>query len=327
MRKSSAFPALWASAFLLPPSLVSAAEAVGPGSLTVVEDKQTIGLERAVGDLLVVDGRVAIEGVVRGDVYAVDSEIVLRPTGIVLGSITLTGGALHLSDGAVLPPLVELRGADFFGPDGERADPKAPVFVGQGATKVVLSPEPVSTSSVALIKAILPFARPVPSDGIEVRDLRGWSPGLGLELGKFVEDPPSLDIGGVSRVSLAHDAVRGSFQRAYRGARGRARVSGVHLARPEAASMLFDQIVGATKALPSGLSIGMNHGDGAHRFFESRGRYVMLWQRGAWLFAIESRLDTDRATAFQQKQFSDQLSRSLASGFSIDPNLQKGARR
>lgn len=326
MRKLSAFSALTVFA-VLAPSLAFAAEAVGPGALTVAGEKKTIELERAVGDLLVIDGRVAIEGVVRGDVYAVDSEVVLRPSGVILGSITLTGGALHLSAGAVLPPTVELRGAEFFGPDGERADPKAPVFVGQGATKVVLSAEPVSTSSVALIKAVLPFERPVPAAGVEVPDLRGWAPGLGLRLGKFVEDPPSMDIGGVSRVSLAHDAIRGAFQRSYRGARGRVRVSGVHLAKPEASAMLFGQIVDATRAVPTGLSIGMNHGEGAHRFFESRGRYVMLWQRGAWLFAIESRLDTDRATAFQQKQFSDQIARSLASGFSIDPNLQKGARR
>lgn len=303
----------------------SGALAAEPPYERIVGGDVEIAVDRALGDVLVIDGRIEIQGVVRGHLYAVDSEVVVRRTAVVLGSVTLTGGALHLEDGAVLPAKVDLYAAKLFGPRGEHADPKTPTVIAGGATTVALRATTVSTVSVALTKSILPFERVVPEDGRDIAQLRSWEPGLGLELGHFVEGAPELSIAGV-KLPLKRAGVAGSFQRGYHGARGRALVTGVDLVDDAEAVKLFDKIV-ATAATDTRLSIGTALGHGAHRYFQARGRQIMLWTRGTWVFAVETRLDGENTTPFQDKQFSDQITGSLALGLRPSASQPEGAQR
>ena len=324
-RTARGFSALLFSLTAISPAY--GAEDPTPPYLSIHGRSSLVPVDKAVGDLLVVDGRVEIRGVVRGHVYAVDSEVVVRSSAVVLKSITLTGGALHLSQGAVLPSAVDLYAAELFGPRGESAERGRAVKVAGGATLVTLRATKVSTVSVALMKSVLPFERFSPPDDMSVQELRGWHPGLGLETKRFIEDPKSVSIGGITKLSFVSDQVRGAFQRGYEGARGNARFTGVQLTDAKSAKALYDSIHAAGGPAKVRVSIETALGDGAHWFFEKRRRHVMLWQRGSWVFAVETRLDADKATLFQEKQFLDQVLRSLAHDLGSRTNLREGATR
>src|SRR5687768_811557 len=155
----------------------------------LIQQKQTIDIDQVVGDLLVVDGRVEIAGVVRGHVYAIDSEVAVTSSGVVLRPITVARGALHLSEGAVLPKSIELVEAEFFGPAGESVPKGGRLSLDRGATEVTVSNAKLSEASLSLMKSTLPFERFAPPNGMDIATLREWHPELGLKLEKFVESP------------------------------------------------------------------------------------------------------------------------------------------
>lgn len=313
--------------FILTAASPAFAEDPVPPYLAVHGRSAVVPVDKAVGDLLVVDGSVEIRGVVRGHVYAVDAEVVVRSSAVVLKSITLTRGALHLSEGAVLPSAVDLYAAKLFGPRGESANASKPVEVAGGGTLVTLRSTEVSTVSVSLMKSVLPFERFAPPDSMNVEALRGWHPGLGLETKRFIENPDALSIGGITKLTFVSNQVRGAFQRGYEGPRGNVRFTGIQLTDRASAKALWDSIHAAGKPAKVRVSIETALGDGAHWFFEKRRRHVMLWQRGSWVFAVETRLDAKKGTLFQEKQFLDQVLRSLALDLGSRTNLEEGARR
>ncbi|MCK6549042.1 hypothetical protein L6R52_24565, partial [Myxococcota bacterium] len=75
------------------------------------EGRASIGVDEEVGDLLVVGARAELAGVVRGHVYAVEAELVVRSTAVVLRSMTVVGGSVRIEDGAVLPEEIALADA------------------------------------------------------------------------------------------------------------------------------------------------------------------------------------------------------------------------
>jgi hypothetical protein len=293
----------------------------------LIRQKQRIDIDQVVGDLLVVDGRVEIAGVVRGHVYAIDSEVAVTSSGVVLRPIIMARGALHLSEGAVLPKSIELVEAEFFGPRGESLQPGGRILLDRGATEVTLASSKHSAASLSLMKSTLPFDRFTPPDGMDIATLREWHPELGLKLEKFVEDPKELMVGGITRLSFVSDKVAGAFQRGYRGARGSVLVTGVMLQDETAADELWTQIEGVRPHVKVSLSVKSDLGPGAHWFYRHRDRCSMLWQSGRWFIAVETRLDDKSASVFQQKQFHEQVLEALARSLASLSSLPQGVAR
>ena len=281
-----------------------------PRFVRVVDGAGGIAVDEAIGDLLVVDGEVEIQGVVRGHVYAVDGRVRLRSTAVVLGSIHATGGALHFESGAVLPPELRVAGTEVFGIEGP------PLFVGErrllngeaSSLEVLVAP---STVSVALTKRVLSFDRFSPAADQTVRELRGWHPGMGMDAKRFVENPSKMVIGGLTRLSFVSDKVQGSFQRGYRGTQGSVLFSGVHLKNVASARSLWDQVAAVESPSRVSMSVKSVLGDGAHWFFRRKNRYVLVWQNGPWLIAVETALASRSENQLAQTQFMDQVLRSL----------------
>jgi hypothetical protein len=293
----------------------------------LLNQKQTIDLDQVVGDLLVVDGRVEIAGVVRGHVYAIDSEVAVTSSGVVLRPIIMARGALHLSEGAVLPKSIELVETEFFGPRGESLSPGERLVLDRGATEVILSRTKHSAASMSLMKSTLPFDRFTPQEGMDIATLREWHPELGLKLEKFVEAPKELMVGGITKLSFVSDKVVGAFQRGYRGARGSVLLTGVMLQDEAAAEDLWAQIESVRPNVKVSLSVKSDLGPGAHWFFRHRGRCSMLWQAGRWFLAVETRLDDADASVLQQKQFHEQVLDALARSLSSLSSLPQGVAR
>jgi hypothetical protein len=289
----------------------------------VANGEQSIAIDQVVGDLLVVDGRVEIAGVVRGHVYAIDSEVAVRSSGVVLRPITLARGALHIEDGAVLPKTIDLLGSELFGPSGESV-PGSGKLVIQGATEVMASGPP-SAASLAIMKSTIPFDRFTPPADMEIADLRGWHPELGLELKKFIEAPTELLVGGVTKLSFVSDKVVTSFQRGYRGPRGSVLFTGVRLVDDDAASELWKQIETIRPRVDVSLSVRSDLGPGAHWFYRHKGRYCLLWQSGSYFLAVETRLEDGGASILQQKQFNEQVLDALRRSLEQLRSLPQGA--
>lgn len=315
---------------LLVGSLAISAPALGAaGSMRLVEERGVIAVDDEVEDALVVEGRLEVRGVVRGHLYAFDSDVFLRSTAVVLGSVTAIGGAIHLQEGAVLPASVDLEGAEYFGPNSGALRSGGSIRVASGATAVRLRPVSSSTLTSALMRAVLPFDRFAPPADLPVSALEGWSLGLGLEPTRPTEDTEaarsdgasrpeeSLVIGGIIRLRVVSDRVQGTLQRGFRGVRGDARVTAIRLSSPKSADELFHRIASTPLEGRPRVSIKSGLGEGQHWFFRSRGRYTMVWQKGPWLLAVESRLAgptraTDsEATIPQQQLFNQQVLESL----------------
>jgi hypothetical protein len=287
------------------------ASIAAPPYTVVRSSTGTVGVEEEVGDLLVVDGKVEVRGVVRGFIYAVGSEVIARSTAVILKPISMKGGTLRLEDGAVLPGEIELNGARLYQPGGRlAAQPGARSSFRYGDTAVNVKDEPIDPAKLTLMKAVLPFDRFMPASEIRFEDLAEWHPGLGLNLKKDEASPKDLVVGGVARLTFSSDKVKGARQRGYRGARGTVLMTSVELADDEAARTLWKQIA----AIPEDrvtLSVRSGLGDGAHWFFRHRSRYCMLWQRGRWFFAVETRLGADAPSIAQEVQFSEQVLTAL----------------
>ncbi len=293
----------------------------------LIHDKRVIDIDQVVGDLLVIDGRVEIAGVVRGHIYAIDSEVAVTSSGVVLRPMTVARGALHLEEGAVLPKSIELIEAELFGPAGESAPASGRLRLADGATEVTVAPTKLSEASLSLMKSTLPFDRFTPPPGMDIAVLREWHPDLGLKLEKFVESPKELVVGGITRLSFVSDKVIGAFQRGYRGARGSVLLTGVMLQDDAAAESLWAEIERVRASVKVSLSVKSDLGPGAHWFYRHRGRCIMLWQSNRWFIAVETRLDDNGASVFQQKQFNEQVLDALARSLDRLSSLPQGVAR
>lgn len=294
----------------------------------LVNEKRTIAIDEVVGDLVVVDGKVEIAGVVRGHVYAIGSEVAVRSSGIVLEPMTLAQGALHLEEGAVLPKSIHLMSARFFGPAGESVPPSGRLSLAEGATEVLASRGELSAASLALMRSTIPFDRFTPPPDMDVAELRAWHPGLGLELKKFVEDPEELVVGGVTKLTFVSEKVSGAFQRGYRGARGTVLLTGVRLVDDQAAKSLWSEIERVRSRVNVSLSLKSELGPGAHWFYRHHGRYCMLWQSGRWFIAVETRLQQDEGGSIhQQQQFNEQVVAALRRTLAGLRSLPQGVAR
>ncbi len=277
----------------------------------IVGDRGSVGVDQEVEDVLVVDGRLEVAGMVRGHLYALDSDIFVRRTAVVVGSITARGGSFHLEEGAVLPQTIELQKADFYGPKGRSLKPGASLSVAPGSTVVHMRTTSTSTLTEALTRAVLPFDRFRPAEDALVEELAGWAPGLGLEPAAGRKSKDTLLIAGLIRLRLVSDRVRGTWQQGFVGARGRVLVTAMHLDSTASAEELWTQIVSTPVGGATRISIKSSLGDGQHWFLRSRGRYAMLWQRGSWFLAVETQLADDEATITQQQQFNRQVLEAL----------------
>jgi hypothetical protein len=245
----------------------------------------------------------------------------------VLRPITVARGALHLSEGAVLPKSIELVEAEFFGPAGESVPASGRLVLDRGATEVTVSPAKLSEASLSLMKSTLPFERFAPPNGMDIATLREWHPELGLKLEKFVESPKELVVGGITKLSFVSEKVIGAFQRGYRGARGSVLLTGVMLENEASAEELWASIEGVRPNVKVSLSVKSDLGPGAHWFYRHRGRCSMLWQTGRWFIAVETRLDDEAASVFQQKQFNEQVLEALARSLASLSSLPQGVAR
>lgn len=271
----------------------------------------TIAVEDEIGDLLVIDGKVQIRGVVRGFVYAVGGEVTAGSTAVLLKPISIKGGTLRLEDGAVLPPSIDLDASRLFRANGS-LQPKAGArsSLSLGETNVTLRDDPLPPAKLALMKAVLPFDRFVPPADKSIADLARWHPGLGLELKRDEGAAKELLIGGIARLTFVSEKVSGAFQRGYKGGRGTVLVSGAKLTDEATAKKFWLQIA----AIPEDkvtLSVRSALGDGAHWFFRHKGRFCMLWQKGPWFFSVETKLGAESPSIGQEAQFSEQVLTAL----------------
>lgn len=277
---------------------------------TVIESgAKVIELDQQVGDLLLVDAEADLRGVVRGHVYAVDSEVVVRSTAVVLKSMTVLRGSLRVEMGAVLPESIALTDARIVGPNGGALAPRSGdrIQLGRAGTTISLSHTKLSTAAVRLMKSVLLFDRFSPSGDMTLGDLAAWDPGLGLALKKDLAHPKELVVGGVTRLSFVSTKVKGAFQRGYKGARGTVLISAIQLKDEEASRALWAEIERVVPESKVALSIRTALGDGAHWYFRHKRRYSMFWRQGPWFFAVETKLGPSQVTVDQEKQFSDQV--------------------
>jgi len=157
------------------------------------------------------------------------------------------------------------------------------------------------------MKSVLPFERFAPSDGASIDQLTDWGPGLGLKKKMESIAPREMTIGGITKLSFVSGKVHGAMQHGYRGARGTVLFSVIELENVAAAKSLWAEVEKAGPTAKVSLSVKTALGGGAHWFYKKKGRYCMLWQQGPWFFAVETKLSSDEATLYQEKQFSDQV--------------------
>ena len=280
-------------------------------SRRIVDEKSLIDVDQQVRDVLVVDGGLEVRGLVRGHLFALGSEVVVRSSAVILGSATAVGGSFRLEDGAVLPANVSLRDCDFRGPRGQTLEAGGSMKVAAGSTTVTMGSTSSSTTSDALTRAVLPFERYVPSATVAVQALDVWSPGLGLTLADKPDDSKGLVIGGRVQLRPVTDRVRGTLQKRFRGLRGQVLLTAVKLDSVASAEELWAQIIATPFEEKARISIKSGLLDGNHWFFRSGGHYTMAWQRGPWLLAVETRLGHRGATILQQQQFNRQILESF----------------
>ncbi|MEM7675534.1 MAG: polymer-forming cytoskeletal protein [Myxococcota bacterium] len=290
--------------------------------LRVANSSTSIAVDQVFGDVVAVDGALTVDGVVRGHIFSVDTQVTLAERAVVLGSITAYRGALRVHRGAVLPETTTLHGTDFSSEEGPSPELEAPVRVGRGE---VVAVSPASNVSIELMKRILPFARFVPGPTTTVEDLNGWHPDPDLPLRRVIEKPNALTVGGIARLTFVSNKVLGALQRGYRGAPGTVLVTAVQLQDPASATALWTELEAADQRGALRLSVKSALGDGAHWFFKRRDRLCMLWQRGHWVLAVETRVAKPKADLFHQLQFSERVLRSLEQKLIEQSAVSRGA--
>jgi hypothetical protein len=309
MRRSFFGVSAVAALSALHPMAVEAAEEERTAAYTVIQSgATTVEVDQEVGDLLLIDAKADIRGVVRGHVFSVDSEVVVRSTAVVLKSMTINKGTLRVEMGAVLPQSIALADAHIIGPYGEVSPLDGQkVELGRAGTTLSVLATKLSTASVALMKSVLPFDRFTPEAGMSMKDLEAWDPGLGLELKKNDASPKEVTVGGITKLAFVSGNVKGAFQKGYKGARGTVLLTAVELKDAPTAKALWSEIERVAPEAKVALSLKTSLGDGSHWYFRNRGRHAMLWQRGPWFFAVETKLSSEDTTAFQERQFNDQV--------------------
>jgi hypothetical protein len=227
--------------------------------------------------------------------------------------MTVNKGTLRVEMGAVLPPSIALADARVIGPHGAIA-PKSgeKIDLGRAGTTVTLSQTKLSTASITLMKSVLPFERFIPGDSTAIQDLKPWGPGLGLELKKDEEEPKEVVVGGIAKLTFVSENVKGAFQRGYKGARGTVLLTGVQLKDGVAARALWAEIERVAPEAKVSLSLKSALGDGSHWYFRHKNRHCMLWQRGNWLFGVETKLASQETSLYQEKQFNEQVLTQLS---------------
>lgn len=250
--------------------------------------------EQAAQDLLIIGGQAAIGGVVRGHLYAVDAEVTLEPSAVVLGSILLNRGKLVLKGTPIVPQRIQLSGATL---EGVPLVPGGTHTLDNGSVVELATTAP-STAAVALMRAVLPLPRPVPDADLGVRDLRSLQL-KGFEEQRFLENAPELVVAGRARVKLQTAMVKGSLQRGWSGPEGAILLTGLQLENEAGAAQVYQSLTKKTEGGPK-LSLKSALGGGQHAFFRTRHRFVLVWTQGPWLFALESKLAAPQASAMEE---------------------------
>lgn len=309
-------------------ALTTLALAAAPPSLILIGEKSDVRESDAVNDVVLVDGRVDVSGMVEGHLYALDSDVFIRASAGVVQSLTVFGGSLHLEADAVLPERIDLWNADYYGPRAKQLAPGRSVTLPGGTQLTHLADQAIAQSTHELTKSVLRFDRPAPPSNMPVTGLLDWAPGLGLEAVESTTELSSLDIGGLLRLRFVSDRIVGAVQRGFRGARGAARLTAVKLESPESATNFWASIAAVKSPTKLKASVKSDLGDGAHWFFVHRGRSTTVWQRGPWVLALESTLFADGSSVLQHHQFNRQLLATLESIEIADkqsPGITRGA--
>ncbi|MEO1483916.1 MAG: hypothetical protein AAFU77_17535 [Myxococcota bacterium] len=265
----------------------------------------------AVRDVVLVDGRVDVSGMVEGHLYALDSDVFVRNSAGVVKSLTVFGGSLHLEANAVLPERIDLWNADYYGPKQSQLAPGRSIQLASGTEIQRLPDGAIVPSTHQLTKSVLGFDRPAPADDDPLDAVFEWSPGLGLERVNQNSELASLDIGGLLRLRFVSDRIVGAVQQDVKGPRGAARLTAVKLASAESAAEFWQSIAAVKPPSKLKASVKSDLGDGAHWFFVHRDRSTTVWQRGGWVLALESTLFAEGSSVLQHHQFNRQLLASL----------------
>ncbi len=288
---------------------------LGAPHLSAFGQRVEVSESERLSDVVVIDGRVDVRGMVEGHLYALDSDVFIRKEAAVLQSLTVFGGSLHLEDGAVLPKRIDVWSIDFYGPNQEALRAGGTVTLPNGSMVAALAEEQIASGTHELTKAVLRFDRAVPAPGATLESVGRWQPGFGLEAAGDRTELNALEIGGLLRLRFVSDRVVGAIQRGFKGSRGAARLTAVELDSFESAAGFWRQIARSDARGQVSATVKSDLGDGAHWFFLRRGRATTIWQRGRWVLAMESTLFAQQASNLQHHQFNRQLVSSLEGGF------------
>lgn len=300
---------------------------VGAPALSAFDQRVEVSESERLADVLVIDGRVDVRGMVEGHLYALDCDVFVRRDAAVLRSLTVFGGSLHLEAGAVLPERIDVWNVDFYGPHGGALRPGGTLTLSNGTVVTALASETIAAETHELTKAVLRFERTIPPDDASLAGVGRWEPGLGLRSVGGSSEVNALEVGGLLRLRFVSDRVVGALQRGFRGSRGAARLTAIALDSPESADGFWEQIAKADARGQVAATVKSELGDGAHWFFLRRGRATTIWQRGRWVLAMESTLFIDEASKLQHHQFNRQLISSLEGSFgqSESARMSQGA--
>lgn len=281
--------------------------AVGTGPhLTVRGSTAAVAADRAVGDVLVIDGALELSGVVRGFLFAVSSTVVLHGSAVVLSPMALHGGRLIVEPGAQLPASITLAGT-----------------VVQGELPADATVDRTRAPSRAARRAMaryLAFDRPVPAPGVGFDAVAAWTPGADYDLQQSLDDPRELVVGGVARLTFTSDKVRAVAQRSFRSrTQDTVLFTAVELA-DEATSRAFWAALAAVPERAVSSSVRSALGDGAHWWFVRQGRGCLLWRRDRWFFALETTAPASADTTAPSTDplaFTDRARIALSESFSV----------
>ncbi|MEO0812042.1 MAG: hypothetical protein AAFY60_04200, partial [Myxococcota bacterium] len=230
-------------------------------------------------------------------------------------SLTVFGGSLHLEEGAVLPNNIDVWDIDFYGPEGQSLPPGSKLALSSGSTVSSLPANGIAADTHALTKSVLRFRRSVPPPGQSLKNVSGWTPGMGLASVGGSDELATVEIGGLLRLKFVSERIVGALQRGFKGPRGAARLTVIELDSSDSAQAFWGQIAKADPRGQVSATVKSSLGDGAHWFFLHRNRSTTAWQRGRWVIAVESTLFADSASNLQHQRFNRQLVSSLENSF------------
>lgn len=273
--------------------------------VTVRGSTAAIGADRAVGDVLVIDGAVDVAGVARGYLFAVSSTVTLRSSSVVLSPMAIHGGALIIEPGAQLPGSITLAGARVIG----RLPPDV----------VVDRTSAPSRAARRAMARFLAFDRPIPAPDVGFDAVAAWSPGPGFVLEHSLDDPRELVVGGVARLTFTSEKIRAVAQRGFhKDGEGTVLFTAVELA-DDATSAAFWGALAQVPERAVSSSVRTAMGDGAHWWFVRAQRGCLLWRRGRWFFALETKTVDERPAPSTEDPlaFTDRARIALTESFGL----------